>query len=122
VPGYRDWLLTQLTQERQRLELFALQVGALPPRDALVVIDRYEEHLLAERGSAPPALDGASVRTRRLAEHAKQLETGLALRWTTYARRELEASIEAQGAGRAPAIGPPRPQREAARGPQSPSR
>jgi DNA-binding PadR family transcriptional regulator len=100
MPDYRDWLITQVTQERQRLELLALLVGALPPRDALVVVDRYEQHLLSERGSAPPALDGASARARRLAEHAKQLETGLALKWTTYARRELEAAIDAQARGR----------------------
>jgi hypothetical protein len=120
VPGYRDWLLTQLTQERQRLELFALQVGALPPRDALVVIDRYEEHLLTERGSAPPAMDGASACARRLAEHAKQLETGLALKWTMYAHRELEAAIEAQTGGHAAGLSAgravrPEPERAATR-------
>jgi DNA-binding PadR family transcriptional regulator len=96
VPDYRDWLITQLTQERQRLELFALQVGMLPPGDALVVVDRYEQHLLSERKDAPPALDGAPALARRLAEHAKQLETGVALRWTTYARAELQAAIDAQ--------------------------
>jgi hypothetical protein len=94
VPSYRDWLLTQVTQEGQCVELLALLVGALPARDALVVVDCYEQHLLAERSSVPPALDGASVLARGLAEHAKQLETGVALKWTTYARRELQASID----------------------------
>jgi len=107
VPAYRDWLIAQVTQERQRLELLALLVGALPHRDALVVVDRYEQHLLAERGSAPPALDGASARARRLAEHAKQLETGLALRWAAYARRELQASIDAQRTAQASASAAP---------------
>jgi DNA-binding PadR family transcriptional regulator len=96
MPDYRDWLISQVTQERQRLELLALLVGMLPPRDALVVVDRYEQHLLSERGSAPPPLDGASAAARRLAEQAKELEAGLALKWTTYARRELEAAIDAQ--------------------------
>ncbi|HEY5344333.1 MAG TPA: hypothetical protein VIJ66_11835 [Solirubrobacteraceae bacterium] len=94
VPGYRDWLITQVTQEGRCVELLALLVGALPPRDALVVIDRYEQHLLSERRAAPPVTDGASVLARGLAEHAKDLETGLALKWTTYARRELDASID----------------------------
>jgi hypothetical protein len=95
VPAYREWLITHVTQERQQLELLALQVGALPPQDALVVIDRYEAHLLSERDQAPPALDRASALARELAERAKQSETGLALSWTTYARRRLEASIDA---------------------------
>lgn len=99
VPAYRGWLITQVIQERQRLELLALLVGALPHRDALIVVDRYEQHLLSERTSAPGMPDGAPALARRLAEHAKQLETGLALRWTTYARRELEAAIDAQGWG-----------------------
>ena len=100
IPGYREWLITQVTQERQHLELLALQVGALPPRDALIVVDRYERHLLSEREDAPPALDRASVLARELAEQAKQLETGLALRWTTYARRKLEAAIDAAAGDR----------------------
>jgi DNA-binding PadR family transcriptional regulator len=102
VPDYRDWLITQVTQERQSLELFALQVGTLGARDALVVVDRYEQHLLAERQDAPPALDGAPALARRLAEHAGQLETGVALKWTTYARRQLQAAIEAPTDGAAP--------------------
>lgn len=109
VPSYRDWLIAQVSQERQHLELLALQVGALPAHDALVVVDRYERYLLAERAGAPPALDGASPRARRLAEHAKQLETGVALKWTTHARRELQAGIEAQGTAQASATaGQPR--------------
>ncbi len=94
VPGYREWLIAHVTQERQNLELVALQVGALPPHDALIVVDHYERHLLSEREQAPPALDRASVLARDLAQHAKQLETGPALRWTTYARRKLEAAID----------------------------
>jgi DNA-binding PadR family transcriptional regulator len=94
VPAYRDWLITQVTQEGQCVELLALQVGALPASDALVVVDRYEQHLLSERRAAPPMPDGASVLARELAEHAKDLETGLALKWATHARRGFEASIE----------------------------
>jgi len=104
VPAYRDWLLAQVSQERQHLELLALQVGALPPQDALLVIDRYERHLLTERSSAPPALDGAPPLAGRLTQHAEQLETGVALKWTAYARRELQPRIDAQPADDTPAI------------------
>lgn len=107
VPAYRERLIAQVEQERQQLELLALQVGALPPPDALVVVDHYERHLLSEREQAPPALDRASVLARELAEHATQLETGVALRWTTYARRKLEAAIEAQAAAQASASAAP---------------
>lgn len=94
---YLDWLMAQVTQERQRSELFPLQVAALPPRDALVVIERYERHLLAERTSARPAmmLDGSSPLARELVEEARRSETGVALKWTAYARRKLEATVNA---------------------------
>lgn len=107
VPAYRDWLVTQVTQEGQHVELLAIQVGALPPHDALVVVDRYEQHLLSERESAPPMPDSAPALARRLAAHAKQLEAGLALKWTTYARCELEASIDAQRTAQASATAAP---------------
>ncbi len=97
VRVYQDWLITQVTQERQRSELFPLQVAALPARDALVVIDRYEQHLLQEHRSArnAPALDGSSALAGRLVQERRRLEAGLALKWTEYARRELEATIDA---------------------------
>jgi DNA-binding PadR family transcriptional regulator len=97
--SYRDWLIAQVTQERQRSALFALQVGALPPREALAVIERYEQHLLAERQSArgAPTLEGSSGLARKLAEESQRLEAGLALKWTAYARQELEATIDAHG-------------------------
>jgi DNA-binding PadR family transcriptional regulator len=101
VPAYQEWLIAQVTEERQRVELLALLVGALPARDALVVIDRYEQHALAKRVSAPPMLDGPSTLARRLAEQAQHLETGLAVEWAAEARRELEARIDAERAAQA---------------------
>lgn len=99
VRGYQDWLITQVTQERQRSELFPLQVAALPARDALVVIDRYEQHLLQDHRNArnAPTHEGSSALARRLVQERKRLEAGLALKWAEYARRELEAAIDAQG-------------------------
>jgi DNA-binding PadR family transcriptional regulator len=107
VPAYRERLVTLVTHERERLELLALLVGALPPRDALVVVDCFERRLLSERTTAPQTPDAEPASARQLAEHAKQLETGQALKWTTYARRELEAAIDAQGAVEADAIAAP---------------
>jgi DNA-binding PadR family transcriptional regulator len=96
---YREWLIAQACERRQSLELLTLLVAPLPPRDALVVIDRYERHLLSQRTSAPAMSEDSSALARRLAAHAKQLETGLALKWATYARSELEAAIDARRAG-----------------------
>ncbi len=103
---YREWLVAQACEKRQSLELLTLLVALLPPRDALVVVDRYERHLLSQRSSAPAMSEDSSALARRLADHARQLETGLALKWATYARRELEAAIDARRAGPQPAPHP----------------
>jgi DNA-binding PadR family transcriptional regulator len=99
VRSYQDWLISQVTQERQRSELFPLQLAALDPCVALAVLDRHEQSLLQERETArhPPVLDGASPLARELVEEVKRLETVQALKWIEYARRKLEASIGAQG-------------------------
>jgi len=73
----------------------------LEPEAALVLLDRCERGLLAERKAAQnaPALDGASPLARRLVEEVKRLEAGQTLKWTEYARGELEAAIGARGDG-----------------------
>jgi len=100
--SYQDWLITQVSQERQRSELFPRQLAELDPRAALAVLERYEEHLLQERRTAhnAPTLDGCTALARRLVAEKKRGEAGLALKWAAYARRELEATIDAQGPGR----------------------
>ena len=99
--GYQEWLLVQVTQERQRSSLFAIQLAMLEPEAALVLLDRCERGLLAERKAAAnaPALEGASPLARRLVEEVKRLEAGQTLKWTEYARGELEAAIGAGGDG-----------------------
>jgi len=110
---YREWLIAQACEKRQSLELLALLVALLPPRDALVVVDRYERYLLSQPTGAPALPEDFSALARRLADHAKQLETGLALKWAIDARRELEAAIDARRAGPQPAPHPrPLPERE----------
>jgi DNA-binding PadR family transcriptional regulator len=96
--SYQDWLLVQVTQERQRSSLFAIQLAMLEPRAALALLDRCEYNLLAERNVAPnaPALEGPSPLARRLVAEVKRQEAGQTLKWTEYARSELEAAIAAQ--------------------------
>ncbi len=59
---YQDWLITQVTQERQRSSLFAIQLAMLEPEAALILLDRCERSLLAERKAAQssPTLEGSS--------------------------------------------------------------
>jgi DNA-binding PadR family transcriptional regulator len=97
--GYQEWLLTQVTQERQRSSLFAIQLAMLEPEAALALLDRCERGLLAARKAAQNASAprGSSPLARRLVEEVKRLEAGQALKWTEYARGELEAAIGARG-------------------------
>jgi DNA-binding PadR family transcriptional regulator len=117
LSGYQDWLLVQVTQERQRSSLFAIQLAMLEPRAALALLDRCEQTYLTQQ-QAPagdPSLGGASTLARRLVAEVRRLEAGQTLKWTEYARRELQAAIAAQGEegsrGQAGSQGPagPRP-------------
>jgi DNA-binding PadR family transcriptional regulator len=96
---YQDWLLVQVTQERQRSSLFAIQLAMLEPRAALALLDRCEQTYLAQQ-QAPAGdltLGGSCTLARRLVAEVKRLEAGQTLKWTEYARRELQAAIAAQG-------------------------
>jgi len=109
--GYEDWLLVQVTQERQRSSLFAIQLAMLEPRAALELLDRCEQTYLAQQqtpAGGDPALGGASPLARRLVAEVKRLEAGQTLKWTEYARRELQAAIAAQeqAGSRGQAAGP----------------
>jgi DNA-binding PadR family transcriptional regulator len=99
LSGYQDWLLVQVTQERQRSSLFAIQLAMLEPRAALALLDRCEQTYLTQQ-QAPAGdltLGGASTLARRLVAEVRRLEAGQTLKWTEYARRELQAAIAAQG-------------------------
>ncbi len=99
---YQHWLTAQVTEKRQLSPLFARQLAMLGPSAALVVLDRYEQALLAERRTAHSvrSLAGGSSLARRLVEEGKRLEAGEALKWIEYARRELEVALAAQDSER----------------------
>jgi DNA-binding PadR family transcriptional regulator len=98
---YQDWLISQVHEERRRSRLFARQLAILDPHAALTVIERYEESCLQEptRAPADPSLSsrgGTSAFASRLIAEESRLATGTTLQWIEYARRELEAVINAQ--------------------------
>jgi DNA-binding PadR family transcriptional regulator len=103
---YQEQLISQVHEERRRSRLFARQLAILDPHAALTVIERYEESCLQEptraRSERSLSSAGASVSasasafaSRLIAEEAR-LATGTTLQWIEYARRELEAIIDAQ--------------------------
>jgi DNA-binding PadR family transcriptional regulator len=99
LSSYQDWLLVQVTQERQRSSLFAIQLAMLEPRAALALLDRCEQTYLTQQQTAagdPSLGGGASTLARRLVAEVRRLEAGQTLKWTEYARRELQAAIAAQ--------------------------
>ncbi|MGC2373976.1 MAG: PadR family transcriptional regulator [Solirubrobacteraceae bacterium] len=97
VRSYRQWLVTQVQDERRRSRLFALQLAVLAPDDALAVIERYEQACLTQASAAPIAgsLDSSVKSTDglvdRLVCEGDRLANGARLAWAEYARRELTA-------------------------------
>ena len=99
LDAYREWLVEQLSEDRQRQKLFVLALGALirNPPVALEVIERVEASCLAEEAPAPveeEAVDGGSQPGRtveRLVRRESQLAVGARLSWAQYAREELSA-------------------------------
>jgi DNA-binding PadR family transcriptional regulator len=99
---YQDRLISQVHEERRRSRLFARQLAILDPHAALTVIERYEESCLQEptRALSERSLSssggGTSAFASRLIAEESRLATGTTLQWIEYARRELEAIINAQ--------------------------
>jgi DNA-binding PadR family transcriptional regulator len=96
IDAYRDWLVEQLVEERQRQRLLALQLGALTrsPQSGLEVLARYEQSCLAlARREEPAVAEGSDVTARLLAEESR-LSVGARLAWVHYARREFSALAE----------------------------
>jgi DNA-binding PadR family transcriptional regulator len=97
LEDYREWLLSQLSEDRRRQRLFVLQLAALTrdPREALEIIADYEGACLAEAGNTPlgsgqgvASVGGSELAARLLAEEHR-LALGAKLAWAQYARREL---------------------------------
>jgi DNA-binding PadR family transcriptional regulator len=101
IAAYRDWLATQIGEDRRRQRLFVLQLAALArhPQAALEVLARYQETCLAQAGATALG-DGGQEPTARLVAEENRLALGAKLAWVEYARRELEALAPAHGTQR----------------------
>jgi DNA-binding PadR family transcriptional regulator len=94
---YQRWLVGQLSEERRRQRLFAIELAALmsEPELARDVIDGYEQACLKEAGTGTPhsprngADDTESQLAARLASEENRLAVGARLQWVQYVRREL---------------------------------
>jgi DNA-binding PadR family transcriptional regulator len=97
LQDYREWLLSQLAEDRRRQRLFVLQLAALTrnPREALEIVGDYERQCLAEAANTPlgsaqgvASVSGSELAARLIAEEHR-LAVGAKLAWAQYARREL---------------------------------
>jgi len=99
IRAYREWLRTQVHEDRRHARLFARQLVALAghPTDALVVIESLaqaalEEASAAKTSSARPARpDDASGLTHELELEERRLVAEAKLEYAEYARRKLQA-------------------------------
>jgi DNA-binding PadR family transcriptional regulator len=102
VEHYQRWLVGQLSEERRRQRLFAMEVAALMshPELARSVIEGYEQACLQEASESPlPSQDGSaedagSRLAERLVSEESRLAVGARLAWVQYVRRELKAIAE----------------------------
>ncbi|HTB69557.1 MAG TPA: PadR family transcriptional regulator [Solirubrobacteraceae bacterium] len=98
IEQYRDWLVEQIGEERQRRRLFVLGLGALTrdPSTALQVLDRFEAVCLKQAAGTPLlSSEGAtgepsSRLIERLLNEENRLAVGAKLEWMRYAREELK--------------------------------
>lgn len=99
IQRYREWLVEQICEERQRRRLFVLGLGALTrnPAVAMDVIDRVEAVCLKQTASTPLIDSGDDVAEGsssslidRLLNEENKLAVGARLVWLRYAREELK--------------------------------
>ncbi len=95
---YEEWLVTELSEDRRRSQLFALELAMLPPPVALGVIERYEQACLKEASTMPMVLtenmagaDGSAGLVARLLREEDRLAVDARLAWIEFARREFRA-------------------------------
>jgi DNA-binding PadR family transcriptional regulator len=99
---YRRWLIGQVSEERRRQRLFAIELAALmsEPDLAREVIDGYEQACLREAGEGTLdsvedcADDAGTALAARLASEENRLALGARLAWVQYVRRELHVITE----------------------------
>lgn len=109
IEEYREWLVSQVREDRRRHQLFVLQLAALTrePGDTLDVVARYEQAWLEEGHKTPIARqdddpDRVSALLGRLITEENRLAVGAKLAWVEYARRELKGLAQERGRPRAP--------------------
>lgn len=104
VEHYQRRLIDQLTEERRRQRLFAIELAALlsEPGLAKAVIDGYEQSCLRHAGKSTPrtqlrAGDTYSQLAERIANEEERLAMGAKLAWLQYLRREMRAVAGRRG-------------------------
>jgi DNA-binding PadR family transcriptional regulator len=98
VLEYRDWLISQVSEDRRRNQMFVLALGALTgtPEQMFEVIKGYEQACIAEgmhtpiSGAPETASDSTLALLGRLGEEENRLAVGAKLEWVEYARQELK--------------------------------
>jgi DNA-binding PadR family transcriptional regulator len=97
VSEHARWLTSQIAEERRQQRVLITQLGALAraPGRALEALDQYERECLSEIADAPGAGEheglGATRLVARLTEEETRLTLAARLRWTQYARAQLDA-------------------------------
>ncbi|MFI4992810.1 MAG: PadR family transcriptional regulator [Solirubrobacterales bacterium] len=105
--GYRAWLVAQVSEDRRRQRLFAVQLAALTrdPQSALEIVDGCEACLepagwmpipipnSKRNGNGAPGHDVSEL-TGRLMSEENRLAVAAKLQWLQYVREELEALAE----------------------------
>jgi len=108
IEQYQRWLIAQLSEERRRQRLFAMELAALmsDPDLARGVIDGYEQACVQEgaehplRAASEVIEDAGSPLAERLACEQNRLAVGARLQWIQYVRRELKALAQRKAPGR----------------------
>jgi len=105
VRAFREWLVGQVSYNRQRQRLLVLQLSTLAraPGMALEILDQFEETWLqyAEAASPRPpphagAEDGSRL-TERLVSEETRLTVSAKLAWAQYAREQFTALASKRG-------------------------
>lgn len=107
VEHYQRRLVAQLSEERRRQRLFAIELAALmsEPELARGVIDGYEQACLTHAGASTPSSqlspdDTRSQLAERFASEEQRLSMGAKLAWVQYLRREMRTFAERRGTAR----------------------
>lgn len=102
---YREWLVSQASEDRQRQRLLVLQLAGLTrnPKAALEILARYEQMCLEQAGRLPLtraddlAADSRADLSSRLVGEESRLAVDAKLSWIQYARREFKALSNRNG-------------------------